>query len=84
MCFHVSGDAGTMKSLTTAQEATGKAHIVVQVSFRSPPLLRAMLTNAAAPQGGVHASQQQIATLAAQMAQAKAAKERKKASKKTT
>jgi hypothetical protein len=28
----LEGTAGTMKSLTKAQEASGKAHIVIQVS----------------------------------------------------
>ena len=28
----LEGNAGTMKSLTKTQEATGKAHVVIQVS----------------------------------------------------
>lgn len=60
----LEGAAGTMKSLTTAQAATGQAHVVVQ--------------------GGVHSSQQQIASMAAAMtakAAAKAAAKAKKAKK---
>lgn len=32
-----AADSGTMRSLTRAQEATGKAHITVQVRGRAVP-----------------------------------------------
>ncbi len=43
----LEGNAGTMKSLTKAQEATGKAHIVVQGGILSNTSTSAMATIAA-------------------------------------